>query len=212
MKARDIVPILEPFLLKKRVKTIDKVLKSRISSIILVLENIHDIHNISAILRSAEALGIQHVIIAGGEGEINKDVSICAESWLTIERLKSIKDLPDIIPKAKIFATDLKADSKAINTIKFTNPSAIVLGNEHDGISEECREIAHERFHLPLNGFTKSLNVSVAGALILYEAIEYQKKKGCISYLSEDEKLILKAGWYKKSIKESDKILKIKSN
>jgi tRNA (guanosine-2'-O-)-methyltransferase len=152
------------------------VLEKRQPTLKLVIENIHDPHNVSAIFRTCDAAGIPKVKF--------KNVDECYNSLR--------KD------GFKIYASQISDDAKEFFELDFTNRVAIVLGNEHRGISEEAAKLADERFLIPMYGMVQSLNVSVSAAITIYEALRQRKLKGMYdkpNYSSNEiEELIIKWG------------------
>jgi len=149
----------------------------------VVLENIHDPHNVSAIFRTCDAVGIPKVSLVYTIEKfprIGKKSSASAFKWVDREKYTSIKSCYDDLRSKgfKIYASAIGDDSKSIYDIDFTGKTAIVLGNEHRGVSEEASESADERIMIPMFGMVQSLNVSVAAAIILYEALRQRIKKG----------------------------------
>ncbi len=148
----------------------------------VVLENVKDPHNISAILRSCDAVGVQyvHIIHASGAVGISQRVSGGSAQWLDI---LIYHDSSELIPvllnrEIKIYVTTIDPGGKDFRNADYTLPCAIVVGNEKEGISPEILKIAHECITIPMMGFVQSLNVSVAAALVLYEAFTQRERAG----------------------------------
>ncbi len=168
---------------EKRLEKITKVLSSRQHSLTLVLENIHDPHNVSAIFRTCDAVGIPKVnLIYNVESfpRIGKKTSASAFKWVEKEKFKSVSDCyEDLRSKGfKIYASSLKDHSNNLYELDLTKKVALVLGNEHRGVSDEAAKQADEIFMIPQFGMVQSLNVSVAAAVIVYEAMRQRIKKG----------------------------------
>lgn len=142
----------------------------------VVLENIHDPHNVSAILRSCDAVGIPLVSLVytiEKFPQIGKKSSASAFKWVDREKFISIKECYDSLHAKgmKIYATTLVEGAKSIYDIDFTEPCAIVMGNEHRGVSDDATILADAPIFIPMEGMVQSLNVSVATAVVLYEAL-----------------------------------------
>lgn len=168
---------------EKRLEKITKVLSSRQHSLTLVLENIHDPHNVSAIFRTCDAVGIPKVnLVYNVESfpRIGKKTSASAFKWVEKEKYKSLFDCYNDLRKNgfKIYASSLTDNSKNLYDLDLTQKVAIVLGNEHRGVSEDAVNFADESFMIPQFGMVQSLNVSVAAAIIVYEAMRQRIKKG----------------------------------
>ncbi len=142
----------------------------------VVLENIHDPHNVSAILRTCDAVGIPLVSLVYSIEKfphIGKKSSASAFKWVDREKFVSIKECYESLRAQglAIYATTLVEGAKSIYEIDFTKPCAIVMGNEHRGVSDEATELADTPVFIPMEGMVQSLNVSVATAVVLYEAL-----------------------------------------
>lgn len=173
-----------------------RVLKNRQRDLTLICENIHDPHNVSAIFRSCDAVGIDtlHLLYTiESFPKIGKKSSGSAKKWVEIVRHKDPKALQDHL-KSKgftIYATYLTADAKSIYKTDLNGPSAILVGNEHRGVSEEALRIADEIIYIPMLGMVESLNVSVAAAIILYEACRQRLETGRYPANSDEDEWVL---------------------
>ncbi|HMN48311.1 MAG TPA: TrmH family RNA methyltransferase [Ignavibacteriaceae bacterium] len=168
---------------EKRLEKISRVVKSRQHSLTVVMENIHDPHNVSAIFRTCDAVGISKVsLIYTIESfpRIGKKSSASAFKWVDKEKYKSVEDCYAELRNNgyKIFASSLTEKSKNLYELDLTQKTAIVVGNEHRGVSETAAKLADEVFLIPQFGMVQSLNVSVATAVILYEALRQRLQKG----------------------------------
>ncbi len=155
----------------------------------LVLENIHDPHNVSAIFRTADAVGIPLISLIYNLEKfprIGKKSSASAYKWVEKEKFSNVEECFNKLHSRgmKIFASYLDDSAKGLYELDLTQPCAIVLGNEHRGISEEVVKNCDETFFIPMFGMVQSLNVSVAAAVILYEAARQRLLKGMYDYSS----------------------------
>jgi len=149
----------------------------------VVIENVHDPHNVSAIFRTCDAAGIPQVsLIYNSEPfpKIGKKSSASAFKWIKRERFKKVESCYGKLKQDgfKIYASQLSDDAKNLYDLDLTEKVAIVLGNEHRGISDEASRLADERFLIPMYGMVQSLNVSVSAAVVIYEALRQRKQKG----------------------------------
>ncbi len=149
----------------------------------VVIENIHDPHNVSAIFRTCDAVGVPKVsLIYNVETfpRIGKKTSASALKWVEKEKYKSVEECYTNLRSNgfRIYASALNEDSINLFDLNLTDKAAFVLGNEHRGVSDEAAELADETFMIPMFGMVQSLNVSVATAVILYEALRQRIKKG----------------------------------
>ncbi len=184
---------------QKRLEKIIRAASATQFSLRLVLENIHDPHNVSAILRSCDAVGVHKVsLIYNIEKfpKIGRVSSASANKWVEQEKYKDVKSCYDELRSEgfKIFASILNEKAKNLYSLDLTQKTAVVFGNEHRGISDSAAGLADELFYIPMNGMIQSLNVSVAAAVALYEAYRQRFEKGMYEnntlYQSEIENLI----------------------
>lgn len=155
-----------------RRKKIFQVVEDRCFSIPIVLEGIYDRGNISAVMRSGEAFGFcnYHVIETQERFKEANRVTQGADKWIETKKWKKTSDCVQHLKKQgyRICTTSLNA-KKLIQDIDWSVPSALVLGNEKDGVSDEILAASDETFIIPMSGFVQSFNISVAGALCLYQ-------------------------------------------
>ncbi|HEY7751989.1 MAG TPA: RNA methyltransferase [Ignavibacteriaceae bacterium] len=174
---------MKRFLTEKRIKKIRNVISARQLSLKLVLENIHDPHNVSAIFRTCDAAGIPRVsLIYNSEPfpKIGKKSSASAFKWVEKEKYKSVEECYKKLKDDgfRIYATAISDKAKNIYELDLTKKAAIVLGNEHRGLSDEALNLSDGQFIIPMYGMVQSLNVSVSAAIAIYEAVRQRIKKG----------------------------------
>ncbi len=161
---------------------IDKIMELRRSDLCLVLENLSEDKNISAILRTAEAFGVGqiHIIYTpGSKPKLSMGTSSGATKWLKVEYHNSITEcLKDLKEKGYLTVGAL-VDPKAhvLWDQNFIGKVAIVMGTETTGLTEEAQRLVDQNIYLPMYGLTESLNVSVATAIFLYEVIRQKEAK-----------------------------------
>lgn len=190
---------------EKRIGKIKWVLSKRQPSLQVVIENIHDPHNVSAIFRTCDAAGIPRVSLVYNVEKfpkIGKKSSASAYKWIERDKFKSVDECYRKLKENgfTIFASSLDRDSKSIYEVDFTEKSAIVLGNEHRGLSKEALEQADEKFYIPMFGMVQSLNVSVSAAISIYEAVRQRLKNGMFdkSEMDDGELNALLDSWSKR--------------
>lgn len=174
---------MREFKTERRLNKIAAAVKARQFSLHVVLENIHDPHNVSAILRSCDAVGVPRVALLYNVEpfpKLSRVVSASANKWIEKEKFKTTEECFGKLRSEgyKIYASALNEKAVDLHSIDFTQKISVVLGNEHRGVSEEVLEQADEVFYIPMYGMVQSLNVSVASAVILYEALRQRKLKG----------------------------------
>ena len=186
----------------RRLRRAEAILKNRTSRLVLVCEHCFDKHNIAAILRTAEAFGVQHVYLIQKERSNNTQestVSLGAEYWINIHKFKNTASCIKALHKKgfEIWATDLNLGATEIdnkNPLKIPDKIALVVGREADGISDEIRKVAQKLVFIPMRGFTESFNLSVATGLILQHI--FNADPALIGAISEREKQQIRIKWY----------------
>lgn len=174
---------MKEFKTEKRRKKIEKVATSRQFSLRVVLENIHDPHNVSAILRSCDAVGVPQVDLLytiEDFPKISKVSSASSKKWVEQVRYNNTDECVAALKSEgfKIYGTILSESAEDIYSLDFTEKIAIVMGNENRGLSEEMIKAVDKHIYIPMRGMIQSLNVSVATAVTLYEAQRQRAAKG----------------------------------
>ncbi len=180
------------FKTEKRKNRIIEVARQRQQTLHIVLENIHDPHNVSAIFRTCDAVGVPAVSLVytiEKFPKIAKKSSGSAFKWIEKEKHKSISDCYTSLKDKgfKIYASSITEGVKNLYDLDLSEKCAIVLGNEHRGVSDEAAELADERFLIPMFGMVQSLNVSVASAVVLYEAARQRFAKDMYSNCNKSD-------------------------
>lgn len=194
---------MEAFKTEKRKQKIISVVHARQKSLRIVLENIHDPHNVSAIFRTCDAVGVTKVSLlytVEKFPKIGKKSSASAFKWVEKEKFKDVEACYNNLRTEGflILASSICSDAVSLFDLDLTQKTAIVLGNEHRGVSEEAVKLADKKFLIPMCGMVQSLNVSVASAVVLYEAFRQRFKKNMYEkteYSSEEMKELLQS-WY----------------
>ncbi|MGH2615148.1 MAG: TrmH family RNA methyltransferase [Thermomicrobiales bacterium] len=188
----------------RRQARIRSVLARRQSDLTVVLENVHDPHNVSAILRSCDAVGVLrahavYTIEGPPPGAFARQTSASAAKWVDVDRHPSIVACYDRLHADGflILATSVGPDAHRLHDLDFTVPTALVFGNEMRGASDEARSLADGLVEIPMMGMVQSLNVSVACAVCLYEAFRQRDRTGGYNApkLSEDALRVLEDDW-----------------
>ena len=159
-------------------------LDKRQGNITIVLENVFDPHNISAVMRTADAIGVQDIYILNTKIQRHKKwgakSSSSAAKWLSVHQFENAEECFSSLRKrySTILTTHLSSDAVSLHSIDFTKSIALVFGNEHSGVSEDIRALADGNFMIPQVGIIQSLNISVACAVTLYEAFRQKMNAG----------------------------------
>jgi len=207
--------ILQHFISDERKAAFERVLDNRTRHVTVVLENLFQPHNFSAVLRSCDCFGIQdvHVIENNNAFELKKKIARGSFKWVNIQRHAQKETntkacLDQLRQKGySIVATTPRPNGKTPENIDLLKPIALVMGTEWKGISAEAIELADQHLHIPMFGFTESFNVSVATALILNRLTERMRHEVDQWQLSTEEKNTLRAQWAAQSVKGSAQIL-----
>lgn len=168
---------------ERRKERMADVLRQRQDDLTLVLSNIHDPHNVSAIYRSCDAFGVSRVHLHYTNTpfpELGRKSSASARKWVETIRHRDSEDLFAALAAGgfQILATTFTPEARPLRTWDFLRPTAIILGNEHDGVQEELVRGSDGQLHIPMHGMIQSLNVSVAAAVILAEAARQREENG----------------------------------
>jgi tRNA (guanosine-2'-O-)-methyltransferase len=169
--------------LTPRLEKIRRVLSHRQPDLTIVMENIHDPHNVSAMLRSADAVGVYEVQLVYTNTKfpkIGKKSSSSASKWVGRRKFESIRECYDRLHDEgyAIYATRLDANARPLYDFDFSKKTALVFGNEHGGVTDEAAALADGTLIIPMMGMIQSLNVSVACAVTLYEALRQRTAAG----------------------------------
>ncbi len=172
------------YMTPERNERLTNVLNKRQPDLAVVLENVFDPHNISAVMRTADAVGIQDIFILNDKMPPHKKwgakSSSSAAKWLSIHQFTNADECFAELRKRykKIYTTHLSTDAVGLYQLNLTDSVALVFGNEHSGVSEAIIAKADGNFIIPQVGIIKSLNISVACAVSLYEAFRQKKNAG----------------------------------
>jgi len=187
---------------KERIQKVKSVLSHRQPDIRIVLEEVTNLHNASAVVRTCDAAGILNVDIISAEKKpfpVNEAISTRSEKWIHFNHFTSSSECLIQLKKRgmKIAATHLVKDSLPYTKLDYTQPIALVFGNESQGISEEAVNLADYVIKIPMFGMAQSLNLSVSVGIILYEAIKQRMKKGFYTKtrLTEEELKYFEKKW-----------------
>lgn len=168
----------------ERTEKLLKVLRQRQANLTVVMENVQDPHNISAVMRTCDAVGIQDIFIVNTKIPRHKKFgaksSSSAAKWLTVHQFDDVTACFKALRNSyeTILSTHLSGDAVSLYDINFTKSTALVFGNEHSGVSEEVRTLADGNFIVPQMGIIRSLNISVACAVSIYEAFRQKNNAG----------------------------------
>ena len=211
MKSKKELPqFLSAAVNNERKKLLQDKLDKRVSNITLLLEDIYQGHNASAILRTADAFALQYIYAIENRNSFspNKEVSLGAEKWLTIKHFDSAKEAARNVKEKgyTLVATALDKNAKSLSKFlkdlesKEGAKYCFVFGTEKDGISNELLSLSDEKLYIPMEGFVQSFNVSVSAAIVLYAVKTKMKELQLLQPLKESEKEELYLKWLLNSV------------
>jgi len=211
----DFIKYLSGFLTEKRSRLFDTILQNRTRYTTVVLEDIYQSHNASAVLRSCDCFGIQdvHIIENRNPYELNTEVTMGSDKWLSLytynkEKNNTLSTIQSLKKSGyRIVATTPHNDDVLLEDFDITKAKfALFFGTELKGLSDVAMEHADEFLRIPMYGFTESYNISVSASIILHTLVQQLNKSKLSWKLSDEEKENLKLEWMKKSIKSADLI------
>ena len=168
---------------ERRLKKLEQVLRHRRPDLTVVMENIHDPHNVSAVYRTCDAAGVMGVQLIYNSTKfprIGKKSSASANKWVERREFHDVQTCYEKLHEEGfvVYATHCAENAISLYEADLTKKVAIVIGNEHAGVSEEAAQRADVLLHIPMFGMIQSLNVSVATAVILFEAVRQRLAAG----------------------------------
>lgn len=201
---------LEGFLTENRKARFIEVLSKRTNHFTVAIEDVFQLHNTSAVMRSCEVFGIQQLnVVEEKYGKhIDKEIAMGAQKWVDVNRFESIGDcIRDLKNKNyQIIATTPHENDCLLDDFDITKPSALFFGTERDGLSEEVLQNADGFLKIPMVGFTESLNISVSAAIIIQNLMGRLHQSDIPWQLSEEEFLEKRLDWARNSIKDIKRI------
>ena len=204
----DIVTILAPQMSVSRKGTIERVLAERTDDLTIVVEGMVDLGNVSAVMRTADGFGVQsvHAIDTAGVYKRSRRTTRGTDKWIDRYRWADVESCFDYLrsERYRIIVADVAVGAVPIGDIDLTQRSAVVFGNELEGVSQAASSMADAAVTIPMAGFGDSFNISVAAAITLYEAQRQRTLRfGRSGNLSDPDLARIRAVWYLKSVRES---------
>lgn len=210
---QELLDYFSSFITERRLDLFSQVLNKRTRYLTVVLEDIYQSQNASAILRSCDCFGVQdvHIIENRNEYTINPDVTQGSNKWLSLNKYsEKDENTLEVFKKLRekgyrIVATSPHHKFASLEQFDlFKGKSAIVFGTELNGLSEAALDNADEYLFIPMYGFTESLNISVSAAIILHHLFSKLRETDIDWELTKQEKMELKLNWLRQSIKRAD--------
>ncbi|GAV65722.1 SpoU_methylase domain-containing protein [Cephalotus follicularis] len=200
LSSSQVLEAVGPLIMEQRMQRLRSVASNRSYSLCLVVEGLSDLGNVAAAFRSADAVGIQSVHVVSFDSSKryrhNRHVSMGAEKWLDIELWDSIQQCFNALKSRgyRIVTTHVGMDAVSIYDMDWSCPTAIVVGNENRGISDEALELSDLHCSIPMKGMVDSFNVSVAAGILMHHAVfDRISRLGCHGDLTMEESQILLA-------------------
>jgi tRNA (guanosine-2'-O-)-methyltransferase len=206
VKDHELLNYLEGFLTENRKEGFLRVLKNRTKHFTIAMEDVYQLHNTSAVMRSCEVFGIQELnVIEQKFGKrIDTEIAMGAQKWVDVFRYNSVQSCMDEM-RAKgyqIIATTPHDDSCLLHEFDITKPAALFFGTERDGLSQEVLDQADGFLKIPMVGYTESLNISVSAAIIIQDITNRLRQSAINWHLTEEEIWEKRLDWTRKSIKD----------
>jgi len=191
-----------------RLWRMSEVVSNRLGSVTVVIENLHDAHNVGAVVRTAECYGIDtlHVVEMPNPYNPLKGIARGADKWLNVQRYQGLnKVMGDLMAGGyTVCAADVGEGCVPLSELPVDKPIAILMGSERDGVSERAKKMVDVRFSIPMVGFTESFNVSVSAAVVLHEVTQRRRQHlGAQGDLSLDTCKDRVSTWLPKAIRRS---------
>lgn len=206
----DYLAFLENILTDNRKERFLNVLQNRTKHFTVVVEDVFQMHNASAVMRSCEVFGIQELnVIEQRFGKsIDKEIAMGAQKWVDINKFDNVRNCIDSLKSQgyQIIATTPHENDCLLEDFDISKPSALFFGTERDGLSEEVLQKADGFLKIPMVGFTESLNISVSAAIIIQNLTNRLRQSDINWHLSETEILEKRLSWAKSSIKDIKRI------
>ncbi|GIJ93023.1 tRNA (guanosine(18)-2'-O)-methyltransferase [Capnocytophaga stomatis] len=203
---------LENFITEERKKRFSEILEYRTNHFTVAVEDVFQMHNTSAVIRSCEVFGVQqaHLIEQRFGKRLDAKIAMGAQKWVDTFRYDNTQECMDTLREKgyQIVATTPHKDAYFLSDFDISKKSAFFFGTEKDGLSDLVLNQADTFLKIPMVGFTESLNISVCAAIILQQLTENLRKSDISWQLTEEEKMAIRIDWTKKSIRSVDDVMK----
>lgn len=211
-----LIEFLEQFILEARMEKFRSVLDERTRHITIVLEDIFQAQNASAVLRTCECTGIQdvHIIENENQFDIHPDIVMGASKWLTLHQYNQQEENTlDCLQSLKkqgyrLIATSPLPSGVALEELPVDQKTAIIFGNELNGLSQQAMDLADGHMHIPMMGFTESFNISVSAAICMNHLSHAIRREGVAWQLPCEQRLDLLLDWMQKSLRNPEPLIR----
>lgn len=206
--------LLQPFFSDHKRELFERLAPMRTRHVTVVMENIYQSQNASAVIRTCDLVGVQdvHVIEDRNPYKLNPDVTLGSSKWVDIHRYKTNTDnmrgcLNTLKAKGyRIVATSPRSHHTTPASIDLDRPMAFCFGTELTGLSDDLMELADEHIRIPMHGFTESFNISASAAIVLYSIMERLRDSDVQWQLKEDDLAALKLQWARTVVQNSEQV------
>lgn len=205
-----LLDFLEAHLSGRRKMLFKKVIDQRTNYFTVAIQDVYQLHNTSAVIRSCEVFGIQnvHVIEEVNLKKIDREIAMGAQKWVDVNRYNSTTDcLKYLRMKGYKIVAASPHKGTSLSDFDSSTPAALFFGAEKSGISPEVEQNADAFIQIPMYGFTESLNISVSAAIILQNLSSGLRRSNIDWQFSEEEKLEKRLEWAKKNLKKADTLV-----
>lgn len=202
---------LQSYLTPRRRALFEQVVSQRTRFLTVVTEDVYQLHNSSAVMRSCEVFGVQdvHIIEENLGKKLDREIAMGAQKWIDVHRHSRAEDCMAQLRAQgyQLIATTPHNDSCLLEDFKLDKPVALFFGKEKEGVSQTVLDQADGYLKIPMYGFTESLNISVSAAIIIQELSHRLRQQDLPWQLSQQEQQQLLEHWTKRSIKSVDRII-----
>lgn len=202
---------LQGYLTERRIQRFELILTERTRHFHVVTEDVYQLHNTSAVMRTCDVFGVQDLSIVEeiNSKDIDKEIAMGAQKWVNLNRYNSINTCMNDLREQgyQIVATSPHEEFVELHDFDVTKKSAFFFGKEKEGLSDVVLKNADVSLKIPMYGFTESLNISVSAAIILQHVVTKLRKSDIDWQISEEERNELRIEWAKNTIKSSDEIV-----
>lgn len=202
---------LQSYLTPRRKELFDQVVARRSRFLTVVTEDVYQLHNSSAVMRSCEVFGVQdvHIIEENLGKKLDREIAMGAQKWIDVHRHSQAESCMQQLREQgyQLIATTPHNDSCLLETFELNRPVALFFGKEKEGVSPAVMEHADGYLKIPMYGFTESLNISVSAAIIIQELTRRMRAQDLPWQLSEQDQRELLERWTMRSIKSVDRII-----
>lgn len=202
---------LETYLTPQRISRFDTVLPNRTKHFTVATEDVYQLHNTSAVIRSCDVFGIQevHIVEERNSKRIDREIAMGSQKWVDLQRYHTVADCIQNLKDTgyQIVATTPHDNDQVLADFDITKKSCFFFGRETEGLSPEVMEAADCFLKIPMVGFTESLNISVSAAIILQDVTNKLRRSEVSWQLTADEQLEKRLDWISKTLKSYDKIV-----